>query len=212
MFNRILLLFVVFGMTADLSKAAVGSIWPENAKFATGAGLFSDPVASSIGDLITITVNLQTSATKNQSTDTAKTASVNDVLNAFMYPQGAGDFNWYYKRDLPPTFNWSAAHAFKGGGQIANTETLATTIQAKVVDVLSNNTLQIEAKRHFETSNEKGTLILTGIIRRQDLDSSNTVSSNQVADLQIKQEGVGPLSREQHKGWLTTIYEAISPF
>jgi flagellar L-ring protein precursor FlgH len=186
------------------------SLWPENKK--VGSSLFSDTTANQIGDLVTIVVNLSTVASRDQSTDTSKDATVNDTITALGYPQNFGMYDWYRYRELAPSMNWSAAQAFKGGGKLSNTEKLTTTIQARVVDVFPNGTMQVEARRHFETAKEKSVLVMTGVIRREDLDTTNSVSSNKVADLEIKQEGAGPLSRSQRKGWLTTLYEFVSPF
>jgi len=188
-----------------------GSLWPDDST-RLNTSLYGDPVAGEVGDFITIVVNLSTTATKNQSTQTAKKTSVDDSITALGYPYTHGDWDWYRFRGQPPTFTWGANQSFAGSGQLNNQETLTTTIQARVTSVLPNGTMRIEAHRDFEAGKEKSTLVLTGFVRQTDLDSSNTISSSQIADLQIKQQGNGPLSSSQNKGWLTRLYEFISPF
>lgn len=192
------------------AQAQSGSLWPGKARVVHS--IYADPVAASVGDLVTIIVNINTVSTKEQQTSTAKNASVNDTITALGYPQNDGVFDWYRYRDLAPSAAWNAAQSFDGGGSINNRETLTTTIQARVTEVLPNGNMLVEARRQYETGKEKSTLILTGIVRREDLDGSNQVSSANVANLRIVQEGAGPLSRSQRKGWLTTLYEFISPF
>ena len=55
-------------------------------------------------------------------------------------------------------------------------------------------------------------MILTGLVRPEDLSTTNTISSSQVADLQIIQKGKGTLTEDQRKGWLTKLYEFLDPF
>lgn len=197
------------------THAENGSLWGQNNR--PYHSMFSDPVACNIGDLITIIVNLSTATTKDKDLNTAKQTSVDDEIVAVGYnrPTGGqsnGDYDWFRYRDQNPAFNWSSDHQFKGGGTLKDSETLVTTLQARVTDVLPNGSLQIEARRNFEAGKEKSIIVLTGVVRREDLDSSNSISSTKVADLQIKQEGTGPLSRSQRKGWLTTLYEILCPF
>jgi len=54
--------------------------------------------------------------------------------------------------------------------------------------------------------------VLTGLIRPEDLNTDNSIASSRVADLQIVQKGKGALSESQKKGWLTKLYEFLSPF
>lgn len=192
--------------------AQTGSIWPVSGSAGASSTLYNDRTAASVGDLITIVVNLSVQATKKQSTDTAKTASVNDTITALGYPFTDGAPDWYRYRNQAPQVTWNAAESWKGGGNISNSEGFTTTIQARIVDAMPNGVLRVEARRRYETGKEKSDLILTGLVRREDLTPANAVLSTQVADLQITQEGKGPLTRNSRKGWLTTFYEFINPF
>ena len=77
---------------------------------------------------------------------------------------------------------------------------------------MPGNVMRIQATRRVELGQEKSDLVLTGLIRQEDLTTANTVLSTQVADLQVKQITNGAISREQRKGWLTRIWETIAPF
>ncbi len=192
-------------------QAQTGSLWASN-----GAGpansYFSDRVSNQVGDLITILVDISTATSKNQQSTSNKSVSVNDSVTSLVFPQSGGIYDSYRYRGLNPATQFAANHAFTGGGQIANTEAMTTTIQARIVDALPNGTFRLEARRRFEASEEKSDLVLTGLVRREDISPANSVSSSLISELQIKQSGTGPLSREQRKGWLTKLYEFICPF
>ncbi len=72
--------------------------------------------------------------------------------------------------------------------------------------------MQIEAVRLSKAGDEDTSMILTGLVRPEDLSTSNVVSSSNVADLRIIQKGKGTITENQKKGWLTKIYEFIEPF
>ncbi len=206
-------------LAADPYVPAVGSVWGHpgnqaNPNTSASASVFSDPLAHNIGDSITIIVDLSNTVTKDQNTKTAKTASVNDTISSLVYPSDGSNhgFSFYNLHGVNPQMNWSANQSFNGGGTVANTEADSTTIQARVIEVLTNGDMRVAATRLSKAGDEDTRMVLTGIIRPEDLNTDNSISSSRVADLQIVQKGKGALSESQKKGWLTKLYEFLSPF
>jgi len=206
-------------LAADPYVPAVGSVWGHpggmsNPNMAGAAAVYSDPLAHGVGDTITIIVDLANTITKDQNTKTAKTASVNDTINSLVYPPDGSNhgYSFYTMHGAVPTMQWSANQAFTGGGTVANDETDSTTIQARVIEVLSNGVLRVAAVRLSKAGDEDTRMVLTGLVRPEDLNTDNSISSSRVADLQIVQKGKGTLSESQKKGWLTKLYEFFSPF
>ena len=184
--------------------ASPGSIFPDPARGmnnAVNTEFVSDPVSCSVGQFITIIVNLSNTSSLSKQLNTAKTASVADAVSSILNAN-----------NTKLSMGWNANQAFKGGGSQADTEALTTTIQACITGIRPNGTLQIEARRQMQIGKEKSSMVLTGLVNRQDLAADNTISSTLVAELAIKQDGTGDLSRSERKGWLTTIYEFLSPF
>jgi flagellar L-ring protein precursor FlgH len=206
-------------LAADPYVSPVGSVWGHpggmsSPSSAPAAALYSDPLAHGVGDLVTIVVDLQNLITKVQDTKTNKDASVNAVLNALLYPPDGTNhgYSFFTNHGQLPTTQWSTTQSFDGGGTVANTETASTTIQARVVEVESNGVLRVEAVRLSKAGDEDTRMILSGLVRPEDLSTTNSISSSRVADLQIVQKGKGTLSNNQRKGWLTKLYEFIQPF
>jgi flagellar L-ring protein precursor FlgH len=205
--------------SADPGEPTVGSIWGHTGGIATvstagQSNIYSDPLAHSVGDLVTIVVDLQNSVEKDQNTTTAKATAVDAVINALLYPPNGTSrgFNFANYQGASPTTQWSSTQSFNGGGTVKNSEATSTTIQARVVGVESNGVLRIAARRLSKAGDEDTAMILTGLVRPEDLSTSNTISSSLVADLQIVQKGKGTLSEDQRKGWLTKLYEFLDPF
>jgi flagellar L-ring protein precursor FlgH len=204
---------------ADPTPPAVGSVWGHSITSspvvtAGPASIYGDPLAHSVGDLLTIVVTLQNSVTKAQNTTTAKTTAVDATINALVYPTDATNHGWnfYNYHGQNPTTSWNSTQSFNGGGTIANTEATSTTIQARVVAVAPNGVLRVEATRLSKAGDEDTSMVLTGLVRPEDLSTSNTISSDNVADLEILQKGKGTITNNQRKGWLTKFYEFIEPF
>ncbi|MEM9400423.1 MAG: flagellar basal body L-ring protein FlgH [Verrucomicrobiota bacterium] len=200
---------VTAGLFVPDTMAGTGSIWPSSRS--VHQSFFADDKASTAGDLITIVVNLSTVATKDQSTETSKESSLNEGITSLLFPPG-GDWDWFTYDGNTPVFNWNSARDHGAEGAIDNRETLETTIQARIIEVNPNGTFKIEARRSFETGQENTEMVLSGFIRQSDITATNTVSSSNIAELQILHKGTGTISRQQKKGWLTTLYEFFSPF
>ena len=133
----------------------VGSVWghPCGAAAVSTAGpasICSDPIARSVGDLVTIVVDLDNTVTKAQNTTTAKTATVNDSISQLVYPNDGTNHGWTASTLITArirAWSWSGAHTFNGGGTVANSDVETTTIQARVVGVAANGVLRIQASR-----------------------------------------------------------------
>jgi flagellar L-ring protein precursor FlgH len=206
-------------LCADPTPPTVGSVWGHSTTAspvvtAGPASIYSDPLAHSVGDLLTIVVDLQNTVTKAQNTTTAKTTAVAGNINTLVYPPDPSNhgWSWYTYHGQTPQVAWNSAQTFNGGGTVANSEVATTTIQARVISVFPNGVLQVEATRLSKAGDEDTSMILTGLVRPEDLSTSNTISSSNVADLQILQKGKGTITENQRKGWLTKFYEFIEPF
>jgi flagellar L-ring protein precursor FlgH len=206
-------------LCADPTPPAVGSVWGHSTcsspvSTAGPASICSDPLAHSVGDLVTIVVDLQNVITKAQNTKTAKDTAVSAAINSLIYPNAGTNhgWNWYAYHGQTPTVAWNSAQSFNGGGTVANNETASTTIQARVIEVGPNGVLRVEATRLSKAGDEDTSMVLTGLVRPEDLNAGNSISSSRVADLQIIQKGKGTITNNQRKGWLTKFYEFIEPF
>jgi flagellar L-ring protein FlgH len=70
----------------------------------------------------------------------------------------------------------------------------------------------IEGSKRMTVNREESFLTIKGIIRSRDVTASNTVRSNQIADLALDLKGKGPLWNNQRRGIFTKILDWLSPF
>lgn len=168
-------------------------------------GLTSDRRASRVNDLITVRVieNIESSATADSQLDKASKASarVPTLFGLETKLPGA----------LDPTnlASVSADSAFKGSGTTTRTSMLTATMTTRVSEVLDNGDLVLEGVRELDLNGERQVVVLTGIVRAQDVRRSNQVLSTQVAQLRIQYYGRGLMKDNLNPGWLVRVMNKI---
>ena len=86
------------------------------------------------------------------------------------------------------------------------------TISVTIVRVYPNGNLEVKGQRKLEYNSGTEYLRLSGVVRPDDISSSNTVSSKKVADAQISYLGTGDMNDSVTKGWLSRYFAYVSPF
>ncbi len=186
----------------------------EGAVYEGSGGLFaSDRRANNIGDIITITLEESLTAENSVSETTTKSdAYTFDLPEALFGPSsliGKLFFPGGVKED---NLRAGTTQAFTGSGTAAQANSLAGTISVTVVRVYPNGNLEVKGERKLSYNSGTEYIRLAGVIRPEDISSSNTVSSTKVADAQISYTGVGDMNDSVTKGWLSRYFAYVSPF
>lgn len=172
--------------------------------------MFADRKAFAVGDIVTIVVQENSTATKNNETKTSKASSVNDALQAILFSPAASSF--LTKKGTLPSLQYSTAHSFDGSGQINNNEQIVAEVPVRVVDVLPNRNMIVEGTRHTQFAGEQQDIVLRGVVRPEDIAANDTVFSYNVADATIKILSKGTVTNSQRKGWFMELWDKYSPF
>ncbi len=180
-----LIIVVIFIMS---SFGYAGSLWPKDKK----DSLFSDNKAKNIGDIVTILITENSSTSQSVSRKIGKKGSIQG---------GAGTG----VLDFIPVWGLNTSTTLKGGGSVTNNEVITAKITAKIVGILPNGNLKIEGIRKVVINNDSLEIIITGVIRPQDISSDNTVLSTYISDAQISYRGTGSLTNAQKEGILSQI-------
>lgn len=201
--NAIALGLLAAGFTASVQAQ---SLWKDD----TSVSLVGDKRAHAVGDILTILIQENNTATKDNSTKTSKQTGVDASIESFFYsPDASGILT---KGGKLPALKASSTHDFDGGGKINNTEKITARIAVRVVDVLPNDSMVIEGRRSITFGGETQEAVLRGVVRSEDITANNTVYSYNVADATIQYSGKGPITENQRKGWFTKIWDKLTPF
>ena len=168
----------------------------------------ADKRATAVGDIITIIISENTTATKNNETKTERSSSLTSAISSFLFPGflakgGVGG--------TMPSIAYSSDHKHDGSGAINNSESIIAHVAVQVKDVLPNKSLVIEGKRETSFSGEKQTIVLRGIVRAEDVAANNTVLSYNVANATVQIIGKGTVTDSQKKGWFNRIWDKLNP-
>lgn len=188
-----------------------GSLWPgENSRNM----LFVDSKAKKVGDIVTVNISENSSATKKATTDTSKDNSVDITTGALLgLPSHLGLTNFLgLGNSFNPSLNATNKNQFKGSGTTTREDKFTATIAATVVEVLSNGNFRIVGKRKVSLNKEDQILTLAGIIRPEDIAFDNTIDSKLIANARITYSGSGVLSDKQRVGWGIRLLGWIWPF
>ena len=86
------------------------------------------------------------------------------------------------------------------------------TMSAIVTDVLPNGNLMIRGRPEMRVNYELRELIVTGMVRPQDIARDNSIRHTQIAEARISYGGRGQLTQAQQARWGQQIYDALFPF
>jgi flagellar L-ring protein FlgH len=202
-FKRAILLST---LVASAGAIEAQSLWKPDAS----RSMVADKRAAAVGDILTIVVQENNSASKDQNTRTSKETGIDAAIQAFLYsPEASGLLT---HRGKMPALKLNAKQNFEGGGKISNAERITARIAVRVIDVLPNGNLVIEGTRQTSFSGETQDAVLRGVVRKEDIAANNTVFSYNVADATIRYISKGTVSDNQRKGWFTKVWEKVTPF
>ena len=198
--TKILLAAVLLALLS--ASALAQSLWHDD----ISKPMYADKRGSAVGDILTIVVQENTVANKDNGTSTEKKSSLSAAISSFLYP------GFLAHAGSMPAAAYNSDLKHDGSGTIKNSESIVAHIAVKVIDVLPNKNLVIEGKRETSFSGEHQTIMLHGIVRAEDVASDNTVLSYNIADASIQIIGKGTVTDAQRKGWFTQIWDKLNPF
>lgn len=184
-----------------------GSLWTESR-----GGMFADIKGRTVGDIITVVIVENASASKEASTATDRTSSMSaGITNLF----GLEKYITQVGNDaISPTslVNASTTNDFSGSGKTQRKEQLTATLTTQVVEVLPNGNLRVEGNKTVTVNNEMQIVKLSGIVRQVDVSPRNIVDSKNLLNARIAYVGEGIISDKQQQGWLVRALDQVWPF
>jgi flagellar L-ring protein FlgH len=161
--------------------ASPGSTWSPSSRLADGA---RDVRAGQLDDIVTIVVSEHATATATGATKTARTSKTSNTVTAL------GGLT----RVKGPWTNLAGASgqtSIDGQGTTSRQTTMTTTLTARVTAVLPNGNLVLSGSKDVQINSERQEVIVRGVIRPTDLGPDNQVSSDRLAQLEVRINGKG---------------------
>lgn len=189
--------FIVLGLAfgaaalAQVDEQNPGSLWPK-----AYVNPLLDRTARIEGDVVTILISEVSSGTFTASTANTKTAnnSVSKAVGPII-------------SKLIPDLSTLGTGTTDAKGSTTQVGRLTARMTAVVKKVFPNGTMIIEGSRSVQVNKETQIFRLSGLIRRDDIRSDNTIFSENIAEAEIKVDGKGQINDRQKRGILTRLID-----
>ncbi len=186
-------------------EAAEGSIFSARAM-----DLYADRRANKVGDILLVEIVETSNAAKKADTETKRTSSIaGDIGYLFRFD------SWLKGKEGTPgskTVEATLSNNFKGEGTTDQNSTVTATISARVIDITIDGNLVIQGYRQIRINNDTQHIILTGLVRPDDISPENSIKSSYIADARIEMNGEGVIADKQQPGWMARGVDMIWPF
>lgn len=157
--------------------------------------LMQDRRAYRVGDILTIKLDESTQSSKQAKTNFGKK---NDVS------LGAPEvFGTTYDK---LSGSVSGNRNFNGNGSSQQQNMLRGSISVAVHRVLPNGVLEIRGEKWLTLNQGDEYMRVTGLVRAEDVERDNSISSQRIANARISYAGRGALSDSNSAGWLTRFF------
>jgi flagellar L-ring protein precursor FlgH len=172
MLKRAICIFVmILGITRPVMSQL--ALWED------GRGsLYSNLKAYKVGDVVTVIIKEESSASSNSKTDTK-------IKSEMSSGPGMGTL------DFISLWGLDSENKYKGDAKTQRSGQLIARISVRIVEILPSGDYRIEGQREVNINGERERIAISGIIRSRDIRPDNTIISTNVANAKIMYDGKG---------------------
>lgn len=184
-----------------------GSLWSPSAKF---TDMYGDSRARRVGDIVVVQIVESSSANKEAKTESERMSSTNNSIDSLLgLPL---DRSSVLGHRLSPTLDASSSSEFEADGKTSRKGSVSAVVSARVERILPSGNMMIKGKKQTRVNSELQYIIISGIIRPDDIGPANTIQSIYIADMQLDYYGSGIIGDQQNKGLIARTFDKIWPF
>jgi flagellar L-ring protein precursor FlgH len=181
--------------------------------FRTGAGsFFKDQRATRVGDILTIRINISDRASVDNTTSRSRTGNESGGIAGLLGLQNPLSKLLPGNPDTSKLVDLGSKSTNTGAGNTSRSETISMTMAGTVTQVLPNGNLVIRGRQEVRVNYELRELVISGIIRPEDIARDNSILHSQIAEARVSYGGRGQLTDVQQARWGQQIYDALFPF
>ncbi len=186
------------------------SLWRSGAK-----AFFKDHRAKEVGDILTVKLELDDSATLSNTTERDRAGSEDaDITDLLGWEDHLNELPIIRSAvDAPGDIvGFGSTHSTSGEGDIDRSEEINLQLAAVVTQILPNGNLVVMGRQEVRVNQELRELLVTGIVRTSDIDTDNTIEHTKIAEMRVAYGGRGTLSELQQPRWGMQVWDILFPF
>jgi len=168
----------------------------------TGRPLFEDQRPRNIGDILTIVISENMSATKSSGANTKRGSTTSFSGSAGFLP---GFFNH-------ANLNSQGANQFDATGGANASNTFTGVITVTVTNVLPNGNLMVSGEKQMLINQGNEFVRFSGVVNPATVAGDNSVLSTDVADARIEYSAKGVINEAETMGWLQRFFLNLAPW
>jgi flagellar L-ring protein precursor FlgH len=171
-----------------------------------------DQRASEVGDILTVVIEIEDDATISNSTNRSRTAGEDASATSILGYEAS--LAQVLPEAIDPTslIDLDSSSNTQGAGSVKRDESINLRVAVLVTQVLPNGNLVIAGRQEVRVNFEIRELQVAGLIRPEDITSTNTISYDQIAEARIAYGGRGQITDVQQARYGQQLYDIIWPF
>lgn len=181
----------------------VGSLWRPGSR-----AFFKDQRASQVGDLLTIKVEVADNADVTNDTSASGSGSEDFGIPSLLGFKGKG-LSHITSADA---LNTSSSSANAASGTIRRIDAVTLTLGGTITQVLPNGNFVVVARQEVRINGELRQIMVSGVVRPQDISEDNVVTHDRIAEARISYGGRGQLSHLQEPRYGQEVMDNVLPF
>jgi len=191
----------------ELGERQPNSLWRTGSR-----AFFRDQRASRVGDILTVVISIDEKAQIANETKRSRANSEKaNMTNLFglegqitkVLPEGlTGD----------TLLNTGSNMSNAGKGTVDRSEKINLRVAATITQILPNGNLVLAGRQQVNVNFDLRELIVTGVIRPEDISAENTVKYDQIAEARISYGGRGQLQDVQQPRYGSQVLDVLMPF
>lgn len=165
--------------------------------------LFENIRARSVGDLLTVQIQENTTARQRSNTSVNRGGKIEGAISALPFVTSPV---------VPRAkIGASSTNDASAKGESGSDNVFSGTITATVVEVLPNGNLLVVGEKQVGVNQTVDSLRFSGVVDPRFIRPGNTIVSTQVADVRVEFRGRGDIDRAVKVGWLQRFFFSHSP-
>lgn len=191
----------------DLRVTQANSLWKTGSR-----AFFRDQRASRVGDILTVVISVDEKASLSNETKRERTNSEDANITNLMGLESQ------LTKFLPEALTPEALAKIgsnvsnEGKGTVDRSEKINLRVAATITQVLPNGNFVIAGRQQMTVNFDMRELVVTGVIRPEDIGSENTISYDKIAEARISYGGRGQLQEMQQPRYGSQLLDIVMPF
>ena len=189
------------------SSAGSNSLWREGAR-----GFFRDQRARRVGDVLTVEVTIADKASLSNETSRSRTNSDSLGVDSIFGVQKRITQLLPGSPEAGSLVSADSGMSNRGTGEVERSEDIDLNIAALITQVLPNGNLVVQGRQEIRVNFEVREIIVAGIVRPEDIEPTNSISHEKIAELRVAYGGRGQLTDVQQPRYGAQVLDILLPY